>query len=44
MDTIIADYETSFGDLKIEFIMAIALQATLTNVRILEGIKNIGEF
>ena len=40
--TMIAAYESSFGELKIEFIMGSTLQTALTTVRILEKVENIG--
>ena len=43
-DTIIALYEASFGELRIEFIMGSTLQTALTTVRILEKVENIGMF
>jgi hypothetical protein len=41
-DVIIAAYEASFGELKIEFIMGSTLQMALTTVCILDKVENIG--
>jgi hypothetical protein len=41
-DELIAAYETSFRELRIEFIMGSTLQTALTTVRILEKVDNIG--
>jgi hypothetical protein len=43
-DMMIAAYEASFAELKIEFIMGSAVQTNLTMVRILEKVENIGKF
>jgi hypothetical protein len=40
-DGLIAAYETSFRELRIEFIMGSTLQTALTTVRILEKVDNI---
>jgi hypothetical protein len=41
-DELIAAYETSFRELRIEFLMGSTLQTALTTVRILERVDNIG--
>ena len=41
-DMVIAEYETSFAELKIEFIMGSAIQMSLTTIRILEKVETIG--
>ena len=43
-DMMIAAYESSFGELKIEFIMGSTLQTALTTVHILEKVENIGAY
>jgi hypothetical protein len=40
-EMIIAAYEASFGELKIEFIMGSTLQTALTTVRILDKVEHI---
>jgi hypothetical protein len=42
VDGLIAAYEASFGELRIEFIMGSTLQTALTTVRILDKVENIG--
>ena len=41
-DGLIAAYEVSFKELRIEFVMGSTLQTALTTVRILEKVENIG--
>ena len=41
-DIVISAYETSFSELKIEFIMGSAIQISLTTIRILEKVETIG--
>jgi hypothetical protein len=41
-DGLITAYETSFRELRIEFVMGSTLQTALTTVRILEKVDNIG--
>ena len=43
-DMMIAYHETSFAELKIEFIMGSAIQMSLTTIRILEKVETIGMF
>lgn len=43
-DELIARFEASFGELKVEFIIGCALQAAITTVRILEKAENIREY
>jgi len=43
-DMMIAEFESSFAGLKIEFIMGSTLQTALTTVRILETVENIGMY
>ena len=42
-DTMIAAYEASFAELKIEFIMGCTVQTALTTVCILEKVETIGK-
>jgi hypothetical protein len=41
-DSMIAVYQASFGELRLEFILGSSLQTALTTVRILEKAENIG--
>jgi hypothetical protein len=43
-DGLIAEYERSFRELRIEFIIGSTLQTALTAVRILEKVDNIGTY
>jgi hypothetical protein len=42
VDTVINEYEASFGELKIEFMMGSVLQTELMTTRILDKVTNIG--
>jgi hypothetical protein len=43
-DGLITAYDTSFRELRIEFVMGSTLQTALTTVRILEKVDNIGSY
>ena len=42
-DAIISQFESAFGDLKIELILGSTLQTTIFSFRILQGVENIGK-